>query len=195
VKTQLWIDHEGYGEPCAERYTPVRGEKPGWAKPAARCAFWTSTHGDEDSWLAWLIGEVWSPGAGRLEDHGFWLLEPDPAARVYEIDALDDLVTLLRDYGLPKYPTLPDAGLLSEDKRILADDKRPDFEAMARDGFDGLHLTGEGQWLTRLSLPSLYGWDCESTLWFRWAFTVARRTTHEEAIAALPAEARERAAV
>jgi hypothetical protein len=172
VKTQLWIDHEGYGKPCAERYTPVRGKRSG-AKPAAGCAFWTSTHGDEDSWLAWLVGEDWFPGKGRLEDHGFWLLEPDPAARVYEINTLDDLVALLRDYGVPKYPTIPDD--------ILAEDKRPDFEAMARDGFDGVHLTGEGQWRTRLSFPSLYGWDCESTLWFRWAFTAARQITYEEA--------------
>lgn len=30
-----------------------------------------------------------------------------------------------------------------------------------------MHLTSEGQWRTRMSSPSLYGWDCESTLFFR----------------------------
>lgn len=46
------------------------------------------------------------------------------------------------------------------------------FSEMAKQ-FDGMHLTDNGQWATRLppfDSPNLYGWDCESTLWFRWAF-------------------------
>ena len=38
-----------------------------------------------------------------------------------------------------------------------------DFEAMAKD-YDVIKLTDEGQWKTRLTNPSLYGWDCECIL-------------------------------
>lgn len=40
-----------------------------------------------------------------------------------------------------------------------------DFEELKRKGIDGIYLTDEGQWRTRLTFPRhLYGWDCESVL-------------------------------
>jgi hypothetical protein len=40
-----------------------------------------------------------------------------------------------------------------------------DFEKLKRQGVDGIYLTNEGQWRTRLTFPrQLYGWDCESVL-------------------------------
>ncbi len=44
-----------------------------------------------------------------------------------------------------------------------------DFEKLARD-FDGIWLTAEGQWDTRMTSPNLYGWDVECVLFFRWVF-------------------------
>jgi hypothetical protein len=73
------------------------------------------------------------------------------------VSCLDDLKVLLTTYPL-------DRGK-SEDYAF----QPLDFERMAQD-FDGMHLTDEGQWSTRLTQPSLYGWDCESTCWFRWMF-------------------------
>ena len=73
------------------------------------------------------------------------------------VDTLADLRGLLKGYSL---------------NRGRAEDHffQPlDFERMAAD-FDAVHLTDEGQWATRLTQPSLYGWDCESTCWLRWAF-------------------------
>jgi len=39
--------------------------------------------------------------------------------------------------------------------------------------YDALHLTHDGYLRTRSPRrsPRLVGWDCESTLWFRWMFT------------------------
>jgi hypothetical protein len=45
-----------------------------------------------------------------------------------------------------------------------------DFEAISND-YDGIHLTTNGESATRLTSGiSLYGWDVECTLWFRWCF-------------------------
>ncbi len=44
---------------------------------------------------------------------------------------------------------------------------------MARD-YDGLHLTEKGQWDTHMGRTNLYGWDMESTLWFKWPGGVVR---------------------
>jgi len=45
-----------------------------------------------------------------------------------------------------------------------------DWEEIAKH-YDGVMLTEAGQVHTRYSRPlSLYGWDCESTVWFRDVF-------------------------
>lgn len=47
----------------------------------------------------------------------------------------------------------------------------PDFEHMAREGIEAIHLTDRGQEETRFSMLGyglgLYGWDCESVLVMR----------------------------
>lgn len=65
-------------------------------------------------------------------------------ARIYTIDSLDDLLALSRECG-------------SYDSLI-------DFERAAQH-YDIIRLTEQGQWQTRFSSPSLYGWDCECSLW------------------------------
>lgn len=96
--------------------------------------------------------------------HGFnvWLLEVDQSARVYTVDTVSDLKQLHKSYG-----GVRDRGDLSYFRFLAA---WLDWHAIAQD-FDGVHLTERGQALTRFSDPSLYGWDCESTAWFRWVFT------------------------
>ena len=45
-----------------------------------------------------------------------------------------------------------------------------DYEKMAEQ-YDGIHLTEDGEARTRYMFPMTFcGWDCESTLWFRWKF-------------------------
>ena len=51
-----------------------------------------------------------------------------------------------------------------------------DWEQIARE-YDGVRMTNKRQWTTRMPRDikdmnlSLYGWDCESTLWFRDVFS------------------------
>lgn len=82
------------------------------------------------------------------------LLTPLEQLRIYTVDTQKDLKLLARDYRLP------------HDYMFQLD-----YERIAQD-YDAIHLTDEGQWATRLTYPmSLYGWDCECVLWFRWCFS------------------------
>jgi hypothetical protein len=67
------------------------------------------------------------------------------------------------------------AALIKRYPRVLRGRRGLDFEKRASE-CDGLHLTNEGYLRTRSRRPgpALIGWDCESTLWFRWVFTKGR---------------------
>ena len=96
---------------------------------------------------------------------------------MYTIDSYADLQTLCRMYGRTE--------TFGEDSKYGPfHDTFPDWSLVA-ERYDGVHLTDEGQWATRLSHPlNLYGWDCESTLWLRWVFDsveeLGRRTFEAE---------------
>lgn len=115
--------------------------------------YWTSTYlGSEriSEWAEWCRGEDFHCGSHRL-----WLFQVDPVANVFHIDSCDDLILLHEKYGIS----------ITDDYRSL------DFKAIAGD-YDGIHLTKKGQQETRFTHPyNLYGWDCESTVWFQWVFT------------------------
>lgn len=76
------------------------------------------------------------------------------SARVANIDSRADLTALIE-----RYP------------RLLGGRRGLDFERFSTH-YDGLHLTNKGYMQTRARRPgpALIGWDCESTLWFRWIF-------------------------
>lgn len=98
----------------------------------------------EDSEMAWV---------GRA-----WLLHP-AEARVFEIDSYEDLYRLWETHGGIGPPA------------HFADEPWIDWESVGQE-FDAIYLTDEGEARTRLSLPlTLYGWDCEAVLWFRWCFS------------------------
>lgn len=119
-------------------------------------AFWTSTYIDNSSaWLDWCDYEQ----PDWIKPYNF-LLTVDPYAKVYVIDTLADLERLIARYP---YTPLRDTFLVYVD-----------WAAMAND-YDGIQVTESGQWATRLTTPGLYGWDCESTAWFRWVFTHVER--------------------
>jgi len=106
------------------------------------------------TWLGWCRDEDWGDWERKVEQPVDRRLLADQ--RFIVIDTFEDLEELLADYELEQnLPpdlefTLP--GL-------------PDFEALAR-VYDGIYLTEAGQWRTRTTRPSLYGWDIESVLWF-----------------------------
>jgi len=92
----------------------------------------------------------------RLKEWKGFILTPSLEAKVLVIDTLEDLLSALNRY---------------ERETILPFSRNLDFEKMAED-YDAIHLTRNGQIETRHSFPtSLYGWDVESTHWFRWKFT------------------------
>lgn len=111
---------------------------------------WTSSYRDESSaWVNWMQAEQWY----NHSDATAWLLTPDDPD-IYQIDTLTDLKVLASEFPNEDSPLSYTA---------------LDYEAIA-DVFDGIWLTQQGQWQTRFSHPNLYGWDCESTLWFEWCF-------------------------
>ena len=149
---QVWVTPVANPlEPRAQWFEPVVNRN--FVKP--KHGLWTSTWLGEEKvsgWIEWCRSEGFSTGAHRT-----WLLTPEPEARIAVVREMQDLKTLLNLYPLHRGK--------SENHYM----QYLDFERMARD-FDGMHLTDAGQWETRLTEPNLYGWDCESTCWFRWPF-------------------------
>lgn len=145
----------GPARPSADKFRPAVSlqNRCGGAKPDAG-GFWTSSPTEAISgWAEWCASESFATGP-----HECWLLTPEPDAEVAQIDSLDDLTHLhylygrSTDLGSGYFRHLLDFGLIAE-------------------RYAAVHLTEEGQWRTRLSDPyDLYGWDCESTLWLRFAF-------------------------
>lgn len=137
-------------EVLPEAFTPARNPGLPWCKPAHGTGIWTSTYDHEDGqsgWTRWCEEEHF----GVPDWHGV-LLHPLTSARIYTIDCYADLEIFVRRYPVPSAFT----GI--------------DFEA-ARGDWDAIHLTEAGEALTRHSYPlSLYGWDCESTIWLCWVF-------------------------
>ncbi len=144
LATQLYAAKNGI--PLPEVLCPIRNRD--WVKPAG--GVWTSTYTPEkehtSDWVCWcaLMRPEWIPKSG-------FLYRVSPRAKIVEIDSLKDLRDLIDVY--PAY---------IHHARVYIN-----FEALIRRGYDGIHLTERGQIATRHSKPyGLYGWDCESTLWF-----------------------------
>lgn len=132
-------------------------------KPMIDTGLWTSTYHEEEqtsAWVEWCRSRYQSPLAARA----WFLLEVEETARIATIDTHADLVSLLRDYARPLYAPLA----------AFYDERKLDFERLVQD-FDALHLTANGQDETRDGFPHLWGWDCESTLWFHWCFRSVER--------------------
>lgn len=149
MREQLFI---GYEKPNPARMNAVENKQYGFVKPTG--GLWTSTYRPDEpvgsGWGEWCIEADYRD----IYASSWWLLTPSEESRIVTINTLKDLKALMREY---KY--CPHGA------------PYPDFEAISRD-YDAIHLTDKGQCETRLSMPeNLYGWDCESTLWFRWVFT------------------------
>ena len=128
--------------------------------------FWTSSWREDtqdSDWVEWCRSEAFD----TVEERNWWLLTPHPECKIYTIDSLADFNRCLTEYGYPA--KIASLDLIFAGKRVI------DFEKLALE-FDGLHLTERGNAQTHLSYPNdLNGWDCESTLWFRWCFTSVER--------------------
>lgn len=144
---QLRVDDRSVLEPSV---CPVRNDAKRLSKP--RGGFWTGTY-DPDYGSCWVRYCVAYRYTDPFELH--WIvLSVAASARVAVIDSAEDLSALI-----DRYP------------RIVRRRRGLDFERLSID-YDGLHLTPNGYLRTRSRRPgpALIGWNCESTLWFRWVF-------------------------
>ena len=163
-------------EPNRETFNPIENYDPenGGMANKGRGGLWTSTLYEHEEtgepwsdWCRWCAGERW----GATDKNGTskaWALRPHENVQVAVIDTVED-AHRWRQAGILR--------LMELGGQIFHGMWEIDFEALAEAGIDGLRLTEEGQWRTRIperEVPSLYGWDSESTCWFRWAFTETR---------------------
>jgi hypothetical protein len=120
--------------------------------------FWTSTYDKKDvsDWARWCLWDMpeWVDG------HDIFLLTPKPDVKLFIINSHADAIRLVK-----KYP-------FKQNKKDIMGNHflNPDWEKIKED-YDGVRLTHKGQVETRMVMEySMYGWDCESTLWFRHVF-------------------------
>lgn len=143
-------------------------------KPDSNQCLWTSSwlnQPDFSDWIKWCKIEKFESSVRQ----GF-LLDPQKDARIFEIDSIDDYISL-RD----NYTTIFSEINLADEMFKTLQLRVVDFELMSLD-IDAIHLTKNGQYETHLPLltvggnknlanrlgfdtTALYGWDCESTLW------------------------------
>ena len=165
MKPQLWCTYKKERLVKVKIYPIKNKVAPTTNKPDG--GLWTSTFTPNDyycsDWLAWCAtcAPEWSP---KSEDQ-CWVLIPSKSARVVEINSERDYLNLMRNFAyyneiIAKYTI--------------------DWEKLAK-FYDAVHLTDNG--LIEVGkaefefaypqLQGLNGWDCESTIWFRWVFDKA----------------------
>ena len=131
-----------------------------------RGGFWTSTYTPHrkyvSAWVEWCSSEQpdWLKGK-------YYILYPKKDIKVFQINNYDDLKFLFEKYPLKEHENLP---LMPRFSRFV------DWIKVSKD-FDAVHMTEKGEIIARGNCTyflqegySLYGWDCESTLWFRDVF-------------------------
>jgi hypothetical protein len=166
------------GRPNPRRLLPAINESPSYAnKPKHGGGFWTSTYlrGEKhpSEWAEWCYYNTF-PYAG---DYRSWVLEVDPAAFVLEIDDPASCEALMRLGYM-----YPDPYWEKKELDFWRERPQLDFEKLAEVGVHGVHLTSRGNSIMHLNLHvkpgqnefDFNGWDSESTVWLRWAFTRVR---------------------
>jgi len=138
-----------------ELFAPIENDRYGFLnKP--RGGIWTAPYDaarETSSWVEYMQENE----LNTLRLARFWLLTPDPQARVYTVESQEHLHFLTQTYPLKK----------CYDPHV----KKIDFEAAARAGLDGIAVTWKGIYATEYSEPEgLWGWDVASVLWLRWRF-------------------------
>lgn len=108
-------------------------------------------------------GSAWTDfsRAEMIGDQDYALLTeifPVPDARVVAIDDLADLRALVAAHPYAIDPLTQGV----------------DWPAVRDAGWDAVYLTAAGKAATAYSTPDLYGWDVETVLWLRPAYTTGR---------------------
>jgi len=147
--------HYGSKSFIDEKFVPIKNVPlPIVNKPIG--GLWTSPIDSKYGWKDWCKDSSFR----TCEKENSFELNLSENSKICTIDCLSDLIKLLDKYNLKD---------ISEQSRMfnmlirikLAECL--DFESMTKD-YDAVHLTTNGLSETHLSLPNLYGWDCESVL-------------------------------
>lgn len=157
MKPQLFIH---YNEPNAGRIKPVVN---GYTCKPRFGGIWTSTYINGDS--SWIYFCRTDPERvqmfkQKIDGMNHYVLYPSVQTKVLRINSVIECLRMFEMYGLPNTDFPKDKSLMTLD-----------FERIQYD-FDCIHLTKRGEYETRnrSHFPNLAGWNCESTLWFRWKF-------------------------
>ncbi|PES54361.1 hypothetical protein [Bacillus thuringiensis] len=158
MKKQLFV---GELAPCEEFITDIKNE-PLMNKP--RGGLWTSTFINEEKGSDWVMWCDYADFSTQTNTKS-WLLTPSKSAKIAIVDSVKDLKELTEKYkARSDFPLLGIEGLMQRFDYLI------DYEKLSQD-YDGFRLTEKGQAETRFSHPyNLNGFDCESTVWFRWCF-------------------------
>lgn len=127
-----------------------------------RGGLWTSTWTGPETisdWARWCCQENFAGGC----THDVWLLHPDPEAKIFMIDSREALKHLYDTYPKPLFGANGEVILPGVNWFLVATI------------YDAVSLTVEAFWSNRFTDyhelgMGTYGWDCESTCWFRWRF-------------------------
>lgn len=163
---QLHILYYGH-ELIPEQFQPVYNDR--FTK--ARGGLFTSTYDEKygSEWVQWCLGAEFK----LQNENKTWtgvILTPDTAAKVLTVDSYEDLERIHKEYGNRQDDPVRDMFL----------GKYLNYEKIA-EYYDAFRVTAKGEAQTRFSQPlSLYGWDCESTHWFRWKFTDMQKIENVE---------------
>jgi len=121
---------------------PIRNRRIPFVKPLG--GLWTSPVDSDWGWVDWC----------KAEEYGLSHL-----CRHFDVRFKGKLLTVDSEADLDLLPW--------RDVCPGINQQVPDFEAIVAEGYQGMHLTVDGQHATRTTWPrTLYGWDCESVLIF-----------------------------
>jgi len=130
-------------------------------KPVGRYLLWTSpVDSCHDGWYDWCVN---AESTDFIKGQQHWQLTLSDAANLLVIDKESDLEPIIQEFPC------------GCDECVMWAAKSPDLQMVSfpvdfpklAEKYDGIHLTAEGQWKTRLSMTyNLYGWDCETVVLF-----------------------------
>jgi hypothetical protein len=127
------------------KFNPIKN-RPGSNKPEG--GLWSSPFNPDtgSEWIEWMNAEHFNI---PCKDSLITFLRVNNDGKFLVINTLNDLIDILNIFQVKSEHEYYDPVL--------------DYEELSMH-VDGIYLTSKGQWATRLTRPSLYGWDCETVL-------------------------------
>lgn len=140
-----FVHYGKYDKISKEKFNPV--ENRDWIKPIG--CLWASPIDCDYGWVNFYDDELRDDDSNneRMNYRIEFTLKEE--TKIYIIDSFKDYIRLYENYG----------------KNINACLNTLDFESISKE-YDGILLTDNGQYETRFSNPSLYGWDVATLLLF-----------------------------